>query len=391
MSAYQLEIQRLAPWCALNSIFGFNPQVGRDLIRRFGGADKVFSVGSRELMRLPGLSHTYAAKITDSAIDAAQEELEGLLNESKRFICLDDPSYPSMLADCPDPPLGLYIHSDTSPDQLFSKKPCIAIVGTRDITSYGKQWCSRIVSAIAKAVVKPVIVSGLAIGTDITAHTAALERGLDTWAVLPTGIDDIYPARHWKEAESISTREGCALITDYPPSTTPKAINFLRRNRIIAGLCSATILIESKAKGGGMITCRLASSYNREVYALPGRVDDMASEGCNRLIKEKAAEIVCSPEELTDALGLGAVSGREEKTLTESVYSKYCVPGSGLDPDIAERIIRIIADNRDIRTEELCSLTDLDYKDVARYVNRMECDGFISTDLFSRCSIRADF
>ena len=190
----------------------------------------------------------------------------------------------------------------------------VAVVGTRDISPYGREWCERIVHALARTSPKPLIVSGLAIGTDICAHKAALEASLPTIAVMATGTDTIYPYRHRQIAEKMSGTQGCALVTDYPPGTAPLPVNFLRRNRIIAGLSHATILVESKIKGGGMMTCRLAFSYDRDVYALPGRADDLRSQGCNHLIRARMAEPLTSEEDIIDSLGL-LTTGRKSPSL----------------------------------------------------------------------------
>lgn len=177
--------------------------------------------------------------------------MTGLKDSGSRFICIGDSRYPQMLRECEDPPIGLYIKGKTPIEKLDGGRPAIGVIGTRDITSYGTEWCNRLVAALGRAQIKPVIISGLAIGTDATAHSAALDNGLPTIAVMPTGIDGVYPFRHGFLADRICNAEESWLITDYPTKTTPLAINFLRRNRIIAGLSKAVLLIESKKREAG--------------------------------------------------------------------------------------------------------------------------------------------
>ena len=308
------------------------------------------------------------------------------------MLCIGDERYPSLLKECPDPPAMLYVRSLSPLESIFGNPKRISVVGTRDITSYGKEWCTRIVSAMSSCpACRPAIVSGLAIGTDITAHLAALDRGLPTIAVMATGIDAVYPFRHGRYAEMISSAPGSALVTDYPPETTPRAINFLRRNRIIAGLSDATILIESKIKGGGMMTCRIASSYDREVFALPGRIGDQCSAGCNELIRNGTAACISEVNSLLDSLGLRHGGKWEKDDIRMKTYTFYR-DREGADP--AERL-SIVADivgrNPDIRIEDIATAANMEYRDAANAVGMLECDGIVVTDLLRRCSVNPRF
>lgn len=383
--------EELMYWCAINKIFGFAPKSAFALIKHFGGADKIFSIDRKELAAAIGADSGYLEQITMKSAEDAYSELCRLEKDGIRFICIDDERYPTLLKECFDPPAGLYVKSDSSLEEVFGHKIPLAMVGTRDLTAYGKEWCIRIVNSLASTEAKPVIISGLAIGTDITAHIAALDSGLPTIAVLPTGPDDIYPFRHGWHAERISHSPGSALITDYPPGTVPKAINFLRRNRIIAGMSLATVLIESKIKGGGMMTCRLASSYGRDIYALPGRIDDICSAGCNELIRSKIAEALTSVGALAADLGLDA-GGKHRKISIRRRVQLYFKDSE--EENIAiklSEIADIIAHNREIRPEDIASLTNLEFKEVSRYVSILECERIITTDLLRQCSINPMF
>ena len=255
--------------CALSKIFGFKPKIALALIEHLGGAREVFKIGREELEMLLGPHSQYTDIIRKAAVYEAADELERYERLDISFIGWTEEHYPSLLKECPDAPVGLYVRSRTHPSKLWPERK-IAIVGTRDVSPYGKEWCSKCVYSLGSSDEKPLIISGLAMGVDICAHKAALEAGLPTIAVMATGPESIYPYRHRGFAEEMYQMPGCALVTDYPPGTAPLAVHFLRRNRIIAGLSDTTVLIESKIKGGGMMTARLAFSYDRDVYALPG-------------------------------------------------------------------------------------------------------------------------
>lgn len=370
----------------MNRIFGFSPRNGLALIRHFGGAAEVFKAERAEIAEIIGTASHYLDKITEDAVAFEIAELENLEKDGNRFIRINSPEYPALLKDCEDPPIGIYLRSRTPPAEIFSAPAFVAIVGTRDISSYGSEWCTKIIKALASASIRPAVVSGLAIGTDITAHTAALDNGLPTLAVMATGIDAVYPFRHGYAADRIVEAPDSGLITDYPPGTCPKAINFLRRNRIIAGLCRAVILIESKTKGGGLLTCRLAYSYDRDVYALPGRIDDLRSAGCNSLIYDKMAEPITDLEHLVSALGLGRKKDENRNDIEDYVYRRY----SERDRELARKaatIVAIIRDNRECGPDELCVLSGMTYRDVSACISMLEMDGVIVTDILRRCSV----
>ena len=372
---------------ALNAIFGYEPKISRTLIENLGSAAAVFSLSAGELRDIFGPYSKYIPKISPDAVSLAEKELERLESEGFEFISITEPSYPALLLECPDPPAGLYVRSSTPAAQLFGSRPSVSVVGTRDISQYGIEWCRRIVGAMSQAPEKPVIVSGLAIGVDICAHLAALECGLPTIAVIPTGIADVYPRRHGAAAGRIASTPGCALVTDYPPGTVPQPVNFLRRNRIIAALSRATVLVESKAKGGGTMTARLAADYGREVFALPGRIDDLRSAGCNLLIHEKIAEPIVSLAGLPEALGLGHWNRRRSPDLLEEVRGRFA---GRLEDGVMQDMLRIadaVRRQRGISLDELCVSLGMDYATVSALAGLLESEGFISTDLLQRCAI----
>lgn len=372
--------------CALNRIFGFEPKYGLALIGHCGSAADVFRLKEDELEQLLGPFSKYRGKICVRAVDEAAEELTRLAGIGIVFCGTGEENYPTLLSECEDPPIGLYARTSTPLRDLWNDNS-IAVVGTRDISPYGREWCEKIVRALAETDKPPLIVSGLALGTDITAHRSALEAGLPTIGVMATGPEAVYPSRHHDFAARMCATEGCALITDYPPGTAPLAIHFLRRNRIIAGLSRAVLLVESKIKGGGMMTCRLAFSYNRDVYCLPGRADDIRSQGCNELIRQKIAEPITSLTQLTQSLGMLS-RPRKSTDLRELVSVSYKGRLSEEEVELMAKILFTIRKSTGICIDEVAAVCNMDLRRTCEAVNMLEIDGFISIDLLQRCSIK---
>ena len=375
--------------CALNRIFGFEPKIGLALISHLGSASQVFRLDTEVINSLIGPYSKYRDRITMAAVEQAAKELKLLEERGIHFCGITEASYPPMLKECEDPSIGLYIRSSTPPESLWNENS-IGVVGTRDISPYGKEWCQKIVKSLSMTGQKPSIISGLALGVDITAHRTALDNGLPTIAVMATGPDDIYPYRHRTDAERIASSPGSALITDYPPGTAPLALHFLRRNRIIAGLSRSVLLIESKAKGGGLMTCRLAFSYNRDIYALPGRADDLRSAGCNELIRKKIAEPITSLSTLIDSLGM-KLKKASAPNLSERLGSIY--EGRIPNEDIALMlsIIKEIRRVRGIAVDELSENLGINFVKTMELTGMLEIEGIISIDLLRRCSINLKF
>jgi DNA processing protein len=204
---------------------------------------------------------------------------------------------------------------------------------------------------------------------------------------MATGPEDVYPYRHKAFAEEMYQIPGCALITDYPPGTAPLAIHFLRRNRIIAGMSNATVLIESKIKGGGMMTARLAFSYDRDVFALPGRVDDIRSQGCNMLIRSKIAEPLISTQDFLDSLGMKHINAPVAISDMEALNARYRCRVTDDKLDMLSRLLIIIRNKRGITVEDLSLESGLDYATTVELTSILEIDGFINRDLLQRCCI----
>lgn len=228
----------------------------------------------------------------EKKLKQAESTLEHCRENGISFIPCVSETFPEVLLRNVEIPAGLFVRRNNKLRRLLSEDTKVfSIVGTRDMSPYGRSMTESIVKKIAETYPGAVIVSGLAYGVDATAHTAALKYGLKTVAVMPCGLDTVYPSRHERLAEEI-IENGGALISHYAPGTPPNAINFLLRNHIIAALADTVIVTESKDKGGAVVTARLAYYYDKCVLAVPGRLDDIRSAGCNRLIKDKIAEIL---------------------------------------------------------------------------------------------------
>lgn len=225
-----------------------------------------------------------------------QGEMEFIDKNHIRALTLGDPDYPQRLSQCPDAPIVLYYKGTANLNQSY----ILNIVGTRHCTTYGQDLVRRFLSDLRQLCPQVLVVSGLAYGIDICAHRHALEQGYDTVGVLAHGLDQIYPPAHRDTATQMVSHGG--LLTEYMSQTDALPNNFRQRNRIIAGLSDATILVESAIKGGGLITCRIAQEYGRDVFAFPGAVGMPHSEGCNRMIQSNTAALLTSARDFVDAM-----------------------------------------------------------------------------------------
>lgn len=274
-------------------IRGIGSNLAKNLIAYIGSAEGVFSEKKQNLAKIPGIGDILSAEIVSQDVMArAEKEVEFILKNNIRTYYFSDRDYPYRLKECPDSPIMLYSKGNCD---LNSGK-FVGIVGTRNATEPGKENCKKLIGDLALMQPQTVIVSGLAYGVDICAHKAALDAGLATIGVIGHGLDRIYPAAHRPTAVKM-LGEG-ALLTEYLSGTNPDRQNFVQRNRIIAGMCDATVVVESAVKGGALITAELANDYNRDVFAFPGRVGDEWSAGCNALIKNNKASLIESADDL---------------------------------------------------------------------------------------------
>lgn len=277
---------------ALTQINGVGDILARNLLESVGDEKTIFRLSKKQLMSIPNFSSVLANEILDpQVLRKAEKELDFITKNNIQTFFYKDDDYPYRLKECIDAPIIFYYKGCAD----LNNSKIISVVGTRKSNNYGNDFCDRFIEDIASLFPGILIISGLAYGIDIQSHKAAIKANLPTVGVLAHGLDRIYPAIHRKVAVDMLNRGG--LLTEFISQTEPDKFNFVRRNRIVAGLSDATIVVQSDIKGGSLITADLANSYDREVFALPGRVNDKESSGCNMLIEQNKAMILLSAEQ----------------------------------------------------------------------------------------------
>lgn len=291
-----LDLMSLTHQIALSLVKGVGPMLAKNLLFHFGSAEAVFEASKQEIKQVEGIGEkTAEAILATNALEKAAAQLEFIEKHDIEVLFYQDKNYPQRLKNCYDAPLLLYYKGTAN----LNCRRVVSVVGTRNATAYGKQLCKQLIETLLPYNV--LVVSGLALGIDAAAHRESLHQGLPTVGVLGHGLDRIYPAVH-KELTQKMVHNG-GLLTEFLPGTNPDRENFPKRNRIIAGMSDVTVVVEASFKGGALITAELANSYNRDVYAFPGRVGDEFSEGCNFLIKTNRAGLINQPKDLVYYLG----------------------------------------------------------------------------------------
>lgn len=276
---------------ALHFIPGIGNQLIKLLISYCGSAEKVFKTPKGKLQKIPGIGHVSADLIINGKPFAeAERELRKTEKEKVNLLFFTDPAYPSRLRQIQDGPSLIYTKGNIN----FENQKAVAIVGTRKATDYGKECVDNLVSGLQAH--GALIVSGLAYGIDIIAHRRALKYELPTVGIMGSGVDVMYPPSHIETARKMMVNGG--IVSENPLGTKPDAHNFPARNRIIAALADALVVVEAASKGGALITAEIANTYNKDVLAFPGNVGRIASEGCNALIKSNKAHLITSISDL---------------------------------------------------------------------------------------------
>lgn len=293
---------------------GIGGILARNLVSYLGSVKQIFTTPQNRLMKIPGIGEGLAQRICESGyLEAAHREIDFIEKNNVRVYFYLDDNYPLRFRQCADAPILFYMKGNAD---LESQK-IISIVGTRKATDYGRQVCDELIRDIAEVGHEVLIVSGMAYGIDIQAHKSALKYGMPTVGVLGHGLDVLYPRSHINTAHAMVTQGG--LLSDFPSQSIIDRGNFVRRNRLIAGLSDATIVIESGAKGGALITAEIAASYDRDVYAFPGRSVDPYSKGCNFLIKNNVAALIENAGDLMLMLGWNQ-PGRQRQPVQQLLF-----------------------------------------------------------------------
>ncbi len=325
---------------------------GLQLLDHYGSAEEAW-----HHMDEPGM---------DEALRRAEKEMEWMDAHGIQFWAVTDDDYPYRLNQCPDKPLVLYGKGNLHP----SDGHIVSIVGTRMPTERGKEMTEALVRGLYEQLEHVTIVSGGAYGIDIAAHRAAIKYGVPTIIVPAHGLDRIYPYQH--RADAIAALENGGLLTEHPSGTEPVAPLFVQRNRIVAGLADAVVVIESKEKGGSLITAKMAIDYNRDLFAFPGRPQDEVSQGCNQLIRRHEAQLISSADELIEAMQWPTKKASSKPWQTEMI---------GLYEELSatqQMLLSKLQEAEDgMHINLLVMETELNYSDVASDLVLLELNGFV--------------
>ncbi len=276
---------------ALQKVEGIGDINAKKLLAHCGSAEEIFKAKTSKLVSIDGIGSVLLKNLRDKSVfEKAENELRFIEENKINTVFFQEEDYPDRLRHCIDSPIVLF----TSGNIDLKSRKIISIVGTRQITSYGSEFCRKLIADLSP--LNPVIVSGFAYGVDIVAHQAAIENKLQTIGVVAHGLNQVYPKAHKKFVSKVENNGG--FITEFWSSSNPEKENFIKRNRIVAGISEATIVIESADKGGSLITANMANDYNRDVFAVPGRISDKFSQGCNNLIKTQKANLLTSAADL---------------------------------------------------------------------------------------------
>lgn len=314
---------------------------------------------------------------TDEHLKRADEEMRFAQDNNISIITLADEVYPQRLKACFDAPLALFFKGNAN----LNAKHCISIVGTRKATPYAADCIAQLTARLKQLCPDILIVSGLAYGVDIMAHRQAIDHALPTVAVLAHGLDTLYPTRHRKEATLMMQNGG--LLTEYFSQSKIDKRNFLQRNRIVAGLSAATLLVESAEHGGGLVTCRLAQSYQHDVFAIPGSINSPYSVGCNRLIRDNVAGLVTSAEDI-----LKAMAWEEDMKQTVATNGASSMGSSVLGaasastaqvPNGAQGVLDVLTKENDLHIDIIATRAGLPVNKVLALLFQLEMSGMVSS------------
>lgn len=345
---------------------GLIPRIGdinaRKLVSHFGNVEAIFHEPYRNLVKIPGIGSGLAKYISDrSYLDIAEQEAEYVSKNGIRTYFYLDNDYPYRLRQCDDSPVVFFFMGDCD----LNAAKILSVVGTRNATTRGKDLCDKIIGGLAAGHPELIIVSGLAYGIDIAAHKAALANKLQTVGVLAHGFKTTYPSVHYATAKAMLKQGG--LLSDFLSDALPERNNFIKRNRIIAGLSDATLVLESGKKGGALITADIANSYNRDVLAVPGRPDDQWSAGCNTLIRNNKAALTESSDDVEYFL-----NWKPEKPGPPLQRSLFCE----LD-DSEKQIYELIMKDGELTIDAICRTLQLPVYKLSSILLQMEFKGLV--------------
>lgn len=355
---------------ALTRLTNFNFQQALELYRTVGNARQIYEHRNEigDIIKDASPRLTEALKDWDEAMRRAETELRFMQEHQIRGLTLNDDDYPQRLRECPDAPIILYYKGNAD----LNAPKVIAIVGTRQCTSYGQDLIHRFISDLRRHCPEVLIVSGLAYGVDINAHRDALQNGYPTIGVLAHGLDQIYPYHHRDTAAQMLHQGG--LLTEFMTQTNADKPNFVRRNRIVAGMSDSCLVVESAAKGGGLITAEIAQSYDRAVFAFPGSVGMPYSEGCNNLIRDNVAALISSADDFVRAMGW------QDDTLRQQ--AKASGIERSLFPDLTpeeKQVVSLLQQTNDLQLNILSVKSGIPIGQLTALLFQLEMKGVVKT------------
>lgn len=349
---------------ALTLLHGVGDVLAKNLIAYCGSAEQVFKTGKTQLEKIPGIGTFTASKIANDkpALERAEKELIFIEKNSILPLFFTDSNYPARLKNCNDGPIMLYYKGTTN----LNAEKIIAIVGTRTPSEYGKRITEKLVADLKKT--NCIIVSGLAYGIDICAHKTALEQDIETVGVMAHGLDRIYPAIHSNYAQKMIEQGG--LLTEFLSETNPDKENFPKRNRIVAGMCDAVVVVESKREGGSLITTTIAHSYNRDVFAFPGKAGEPLSEGCNGLIKLNKASLIENADDLIYQMNWNIETSKKTSQQIPLLLNLT---------EEEQVLVNAFANKQAMHIDELCYATNFTISKTSSYLLQLEFSNIIKS------------
>lgn len=349
----------------LTLIEGIGDVNAKSLLAYCGSSEEVFKQKKTQLLKIPGIGDYLARSIVNSngVLTRAEKEVDFIEKFKITPLFFSNENYPTRLKYCSDSPIMLYYKGNAD----LNKEKIIAVVGTRKPSDYGKEKTKQLIEDLKST--NAIVLSGLAYGVDILAHKTALDEGLETVGVLAHGLDRIYPQLHDNIAKKMMSQGG--LLTDFMSGTNPDAVNFPKRNRIVAGLCDALVVVESKRQGGSLITATIASSYNKDVFAFPGKAGDVLAEGCNGLIKQNKAGLIENAADLLYAMQW------EEKENKKDLSKQTALLINLSDEE--KLILKAFETKREIHMDEFCHSTQMPISKIAGLLLQMEFSNIIKS------------
>ncbi len=349
---------------ALTQLKGVGSVLAKNLIAYCGNAKNVFTSNKQQLEKIPGIGTIIAKNIGQQkdALLIAEKEIDFITKHNIKPLYFTDKNYPQRLKNCHDNPILLYYKGSCD----LNTKKIVAVVGTRTPSDYGTTQTEKLIKELID--LNCIVVSGLAYGIDVLAHKLCLDNNIDTLGVLAHGLDRIYPAQHANIAQKMVLQGG--LLTEFISKTNPDKENFPKRNRIVAGMCDALVILESKKEGGSLITATIANSYNRDVFAYPGKSGDVLSEGCNALIKTNKAHLIESAADL-----FYIMNWTDEKIKTTSTQLPLLLNLT----DDEELIVKCLTTKTTKHTDDICAETNFSTGKVSSLLLQLEFSNVVKS------------